>query len=234
MKLIITSILSIAICISSYSLGISTTSIGKMYRMEKIELLKQSNSIIHSKLTSKKASYNLKKFNTHLTKTYHLKNISTMETEKQFQNNTFEIEVESNVKNRRLTYSALWTFSSLNYLYADLVGLMDHKVLAQYMTGTVNGMDITPGFLTVAAVFMQIPLANVFLPQVIKNDRTLRWVQIASGTIMSLVQASTLFVDTPTPYYATFSMFEIAATSYITIDAIKWKTVKNTIKRKIK
>ncbi len=70
---------------------------------------------------------------------------------------------------------------------------------------------------------MQIPIANVFLPHLIKNERTLRWVQIASGTIMTLVQSGTLFVGKPTPYYALLSAFEIAATTYITIDAIKWK-----------
>ena len=75
---------------------------------------------------------------------------------------------------------------------------------------------------------MQIPLANVFLPQIIRNERTLQWIQIASGTIMTLVQASTLFVGKPTPYYALFSAFEIAATAYITIDAIKWKKQSKT------
>jgi hypothetical protein len=129
--------------------------------------------------------------------------------------------------NRRNRYSSLWAFTSLNYLYADLVGLMDKNTLSQYQTGTVNGIEITPGFLTTAAGFMQIPLANVFLPQVIKNERTLRWVQIASGTIMTLVQAGTLFVGEPTPYYVLFSAIEIGTTLYITLDAIKWKPKKN-------
>ena len=127
------------------------------------------------------------------------------------------------VKNRRNLYSSLWGFASLNYLYADLVGLMDANILKQYQTGVVNDIAITPNFLTVAAGFMQIPIANVFLPHIIKNDRTLRWIQIASGSIMTLVQTSTLFVGKPTPYYALFSAFEIAATTFITIDAIKWK-----------
>jgi cyanate permease len=71
---------------------------------------------------------------------------------------------------------------------------------------------------------MQIAIANVFLPQVIKNDRTLRWVQIASGITMTLLQSATLFVGKPTPYYATFSALEIGATTFIAINAIKWKT----------
>jgi hypothetical protein len=87
---------------------------------------------------------------------------------------------------------------------------------------------MTPGFIAASAVMMQIALTNVFLPQVIKNDNTLRWVQIASGTLMTLVQSATLFADKPTSYYAVFSGFEIAATAYITFDAIRWKPKKTT------
>ena len=126
-------------------------------------------------------------------------------------------------KNRRIIYSSLWAFASLNYLYCDLVGLMDKNVLNQYQTGIVDGMEMTPQFLTIAGAYMQIALANVFLPHVIKNDKSLQWVQIASGLITTLVQSGTLFMGKPTPYYVLFSAFEIGTTAYITFDAIKWK-----------
>lgn len=135
-------------------------------------------------------------------------------------------------KNKRNLYSSLWAYASLNYLYADLVGLMDANNLTQYQNGEVNGIKITPEFLTSAAVLMQVPLANVFLPHVIKNDRTLKWVQIASGVFMTAIQASTLFVGKPTPYYATFSTFEIATTAFITIDAINWNPLSKNKRRK--
>jgi hypothetical protein len=86
-------------------------------------------------------------------------------------------------KNRRNIYSSLWTYASLNYLYADLIQFMDKNEHLKYHTGTVNGFEMAPGFLAGSAAFMQIPIANVFLPQIIKNDKTLRWVQIASGTL---------------------------------------------------
>ena len=133
-------------------------------------------------------------------------------------------------KNRRNIYSSLWAFASLNYLYADLIQFMDKDEHLKYHTGTVNGFEMTPGFLAGSAAFMQIAIANVFLPQIIKNDRTLRWVQIASGTIMTLVQSATLFATKPTPYYMVLSGFEIAATAYITFDAIKWKPKQNKVK----
>ena len=127
-------------------------------------------------------------------------------------------------KNRRNIYSSMWAFASLNYLYCDLVAFMDKDLHSQYHTGTVDGMKITPEFLTGAAIMMQISIANVFLPQVIKNENTLRWVQIASGITMTLIQSATLFAGKPTPYYATFSALEIGATTFITINALKWKT----------
>lgn len=130
------------------------------------------------------------------------------------------------LSNRRNRYSALWAFTSLNYLYADLVNLMDKNILKQYQSGVVDGTRITPGFLTLAAGFMQVPLANVFLPQVIKNEKTLRWVQIASGTLMTLVQSGTLFMGKPAPHYVLFSTIEIGTTAYIAIDAIRWKPRK--------
>lgn len=146
----------------------------------------------------------------------------------QMQQNEIQLGLRANesepfFKNRRNIYSGLWAFATLNYLYADIAGLMDANMLAQYQTGTVGGMRITPGFLTAAACFMQVPIANVFLPHVIKNERTLRWVQIASGAFMTLAQSATLFMGKPSPYYVVFSAFEIAATAYITIDAIRWK-----------
>ncbi len=127
-------------------------------------------------------------------------------------------------KNRRNIYSSMWAFASLNYLYCDIVGLMDKNMHLQYQAGVVDGTEMTPQFLTGAAIMMQIAIANVFLPQIIKNDRTLRWVQIASGITMTLIQSASLFVGKPTPYYATFSAFEIGATTFITLYSLKWKT----------
>ncbi len=124
--------------------------------------------------------------------------------------------------NRRNIYSSLWAFVSLNYLYADLVGLMDVNLLTQYQTGVVNGVEITPAFLTLAAAYMQIPLANVFLPHVVRNARLLRRIQIISGTIATLAQGATLFVGTPAPYYVLFSMIEMAVTSYIVVSVARW------------
>lgn len=133
--------------------------------------------------------------------------------------------------NRRLKYSSLWAFTCLNYLYADVIGLMDMNLLNQYQEGVVNGIEISPAFLTTAAAYMQIPLSNVFLPHVIKNENTLRWIQIISGSIATLAQGATLFVGEPSPNYILFSALEMGVTSYIVFDAIKWKAEKKKERR---
>ena len=125
--------------------------------------------------------------------------------------------------NRRLKYSSLWAYTALNYLYADVVSLMDANLLNQYQTGIVNGMEISSSFLTVAAIYMQIPLSNVFLPHIIRKESLLRWIQILCATIATLGQGATLFLGEPDTYYILFSMLEMAVTGFIALDAFRWK-----------
>src|SRR5258706_4538425 len=44
----------------------------------------------------------------------------------------------------RTSLSTLWIFVMLNYLYCDIVSLMDSELLKQYLTGNVDGLDLTP------------------------------------------------------------------------------------------
>ena len=59
--------------------------------------------------------------------------------------------------------STLWIFVALNYLYCDIVSLMDPELLRQYLKGNVNGLAFTPGFLLGAAILISIPIAR-FVP----------------------------------------------------------------------
>src|SRR5215204_6546152 len=58
----------------------------------------------------------------------------------------------------KLKLSTLWTFATLNYLYCDVISLMDPELLRQYYTGNVNGLAFTPGFLLGAAILIEIPI----------------------------------------------------------------------------
>jgi hypothetical protein len=117
--------------------------------------------------------------------------------------------------------STLWIFVALNYLYCDVVSLMDPELLPLYLRGNVNGLELTPAFLLGAGILVEIFIAMVLLSRVLPY-RTNRWANIAAGTIMTAVQSATLFVGVPAPYYLFFSVFEIATTVLIVWFAWNW------------
>lgn len=116
--------------------------------------------------------------------------------------------------------SALWVFATLNYLYCDVVTLMDPGKLGRFLAGNVGGVQINQSFLLGASALVEIPIAMVLLSQVLK-DRARRWANIVAGLVMTAVQLATLMVGSPAPYYLFFSIIEIAATATIVIYA--WK-----------
>lgn len=118
--------------------------------------------------------------------------------------------------------STLWIFVALNYLYCDIVSLMDPELLPLYLRGNINGLELTPAFLLGAGILVEIFIAMVLLSRVLPY-RANRWANIAAGTIMTAVQSATLFVGTPAPYYLFFSVIEIATTVLIVWLAWNWR-----------
>jgi hypothetical protein len=118
--------------------------------------------------------------------------------------------------------STLWIFVTLNYLYCDIVGLSDHEMLRQYLSGNVNGVEFTPGFLLGVGILVEIYIAMVLLSRVLPY-RANRWANIAAGTIMTAVQVGTLTFGTSPPYYLFFSVIEIATTVLIIWFAWNWR-----------
>ena len=118
--------------------------------------------------------------------------------------------------------STLWIFVALNYLYCDVVGLMDRGLLRQFLAGEVDGIPLTRGFLLGAAILVEIPIAMVLLSRFL-TYRANRWANILAGSVMTVVQFSTLFFGTSTIYYVFFSIIEIATTVLIVWFAWNWR-----------
>ncbi|HEV2216281.1 MAG TPA: DUF6326 family protein [Candidatus Dormibacteraeota bacterium] len=118
--------------------------------------------------------------------------------------------------------STLWIFATLNYLYCDVVTLMDPKLLKGFLAGNVGGMDVSQVFLLAAGALVEIPIAMVLLSRVL-DDRSNRWANVVAGAVMTVVQLSSLFARTPAPYYVFFSAFEIGATVAIVWLAWRWR-----------
>jgi len=128
---------------------------------------------------------------------------------------------KSVVLNKKVILSTIWIFVVLNYLYCDVVSLMDAGLLRQYLAGNVGGMEMTQGFFLVAAILMEISISMVLLSRMLPY-RANRWANIIAGTITTAVQTMTLFVGSAAMYYMFFSVIEIASTALIVWIAWKW------------
>ena len=118
--------------------------------------------------------------------------------------------------------SLLWIFVMFNYIYADIMTLMDASVLKERLTGFVGGMEISQEFWFMGAILMEIPIAMVILSRVLKYKIN-RWANIVAGTIKTVAMLGSMFVGTPTSYYLFFGLIEIATTSFIVYYAWTWR-----------
>ncbi|MBA4381529.1 MAG: hypothetical protein C0406_03090 [Sideroxydans sp.] len=127
------------------------------------------------------------------------------------------------MESTKVMLSTLWIFLMFNYLYCDVLGLMDSTMLKQFLMGRLDdGLELTQGFLLGASILMEIPILMVLLSRVL-DYRCNRWANIIAGALMATVQVVTLFIGTPTVYYLFFSIIEIAGTTFIVWYAWKWR-----------
>lgn len=122
--------------------------------------------------------------------------------------------------------STLWVVATLNYLYCDVVTLMDPNSLRQFMAGEIGSTHISQGFLLGAGVLVEIPIAMVLLSRIL-GARPNRWANVVAGATMTTVQLLSLVVKTPAPYYLFFSIIEIACTSAIVWYAASWRAISD-------
>jgi uncharacterized protein DUF6326 len=136
------------------------------------------------------------------------------------------------MKGLRSKLSTIWIVATLNYLYCDVVTLMDPALLKQFLAGDIGPVHISQGFLLGAGILVEIPIAMVLLSRIL-GDRPNRIANIVAGTTMIAVQALSLVVKTPALYYIFFSVIEIACTSAIVWYAWKWRSDERAPSSKI-
>lgn len=131
--------------------------------------------------------------------------------------------------NRKTLLSTLWVFVTINYLYCDLIGLMDASLLKQYLTGNVEGMEINENFLLAAGILMEIPISMILFAKILK-DKPNAIANIMAAFIKTSVMILTLFLGKPTMYYLFFATIEISTTVIILAYAIGWLKEINALK----
>jgi hypothetical protein len=121
--------------------------------------------------------------------------------------------------------SSLWIFAMFNYLYADVMSLMDPGLRQAFESGVVNGsaIRITPIFLLYGAILMETAMLMVILPRILPHAAN-KVANIAVGILQTLAVAGSMLIGSGvTPHYALCASFEIPTTILIVILAATWK-----------
>ena len=116
--------------------------------------------------------------------------------------------------------STLWIFIMFNMVFADIFSFMYPGFLKQIVTGdVVDGTQVTPGFLLIAAVVTEIPIAMVFLSRLVKYGIN-RWINIIGGVITILW---VIGGGSTTLHYIFLASIEVVCSLVIIWLAWKWR-----------
>ena len=80
----------------------------------------------------------------------------------------------------RARLSLLWVFVMLNMIFADILSFMSAGALKEIIEGRAGQIELTAGFLLLAAVMTEIPIAMVLLNLVLPV-RALRWANLVAA-----------------------------------------------------
>jgi hypothetical protein len=127
--------------------------------------------------------------------------------------------LEQASKNKKMILSTLWIVVMMNMIFADILGFMLPGALAEIMTGYGGSVKLTQAAMLIAALFLEIPIAMIFLSKVLKR-KTNRLLNIiaASITILFVVGGGSL-----TLHYIFFAGVEVICMLAIIILSWKWK-----------
>ena len=128
--------------------------------------------------------------------------------------------------NKKVLFSTLWIFVTVNYIFCDVFTLFHSESLKQLMTGEMGGMKINQSFLLSFSILMEMPMVMIVLSRILPYKSN-RLANIIVALIMTVVQAATLFTDDNTLHYIFFSIIEVGTTSFILYSAWNWVESKN-------
>ena len=123
--------------------------------------------------------------------------------------------------NKKVLFSTLWIFVTVNYIFCDVFTLFHSESLKQLMTGEMGGMEINQSFLFCFSILMEMPMVMIVLSRIL-SYKSNRLANIIVALIMTIVQAATLFTDDNTLHYIFFSIVEVGTTSFILYSAWNW------------
>ena len=137
-------------------------------------------------------------------------------------------ENEMNTNNRttmdiRVKLSTTWIFVMFNMVFADILGFMHPDFRKFLETGYAGAIQVTPEFLLLSAILLEIPVVMILLSRTLKHGVN-RWANIVAAviTIAFVVGAAST-----APHYMFFATAEVIAMAMIIWNAWKWSRVEN-------
>ncbi len=118
----------------------------------------------------------------------------------------------------KVRLSTLWVVVMFNMAFADIFSFMHPEFLQEIMTGSAGQMQVTPGFLVVAAILVEIPIVMIILSRVLKYGVS-RWANIIASAITI---AFVIGGGSTAPHYIFFATIEIVCMALIIWYAWKW------------
>jgi hypothetical protein len=115
--------------------------------------------------------------------------------------------------------SLLWVFIMFNMVFADILSFMYPGFLSEVMAGHAGEVQITPGFLLVAAVLTEVPIAMIVLSRVLKH-RANRWANIVAGIVTIAYVAGG---SSTSPHGIFFTVVQVSCALLIIGSAWKWR-----------
>jgi hypothetical protein len=122
--------------------------------------------------------------------------------------------------NMPVRLSTLWVFIMFNMVFADILSFMYPGFLKEVMGGQAGGVQITPGFLLLAAVLTEIPIAMIVLSRVLKHGAN-RWANIVAGVITIAYVAGG---SSTSPHGIFFIAVQVACALLIIWYAWRWRS----------
>ncbi len=125
----------------------------------------------------------------------------------------------------RIRLALLWVFVMLNMIVADVLSFMSAGNLQQILAGRAGEIAITPGFLLLAAVLTEVPIAMVLLSLVLPQ-RAARWANLAAAAFTVVYVWG---MGSPAePHYAFIAAVETLGCVLIARSAWTWRTAART------
>jgi hypothetical protein len=114
----------------------------------------------------------------------------------------------------------LWIFVKLNVISADILSFIQPGFMKGLVeTGTAEGLVITPAFLVIAAILLEVNIAMILVSR-LASYRINRWLNIIAPII---VAAFIIGGGSLAPHYIFFATIEVITLLIIMRLAIQWK-----------